>query len=83
GLATGGVTQVSCNLVDPLAVGPVDIFDEVGRRAARAGVAVGRGELVGLVPAAVVQSTPEPRRAEIGLDVGRTVEACLVRGRPG
>ena len=44
----GHQVQVSCNLVDPLVVGPAEVHDAVAAR-----VAVARCELVGLVPAAV------------------------------
>ena len=61
GLACGDRVQVSMNLVDPLAVGPAAAFDAVADRAPVAGA-----ELVGLVPAAVLDATPPARRRRAG-----------------
>jgi glutamate formiminotransferase len=72
GLAVGGHVQVSCNLIAPLAVGPAAVFDAVAARAA-----VGRAELVGLVPRVTVESTPRHRWKELDLDLSTTIEARL------
>src|SRR5204862_528969 len=64
--------QVSVNLVDPAAVGRAEVTDAV---AARADVA--RCELVGLVPAWVVRSTPIERWGSLDLAPDRTIEARL------
>jgi glutamate formiminotransferase len=72
GLQVGDHVQVSVNLVDPAAVGPAEVTDAV---AARAGVA--RCELVGLVPAWVVRSTPIERWGSLDLAPDRTIEARL------
>ena len=77
GLATGGVTQVSCNLVDPLRVGPADVYDETTGLARAAGTAITRTELVGLAPAAVVEATAPWRWRQLDLDPSRTFEARL------
>jgi glutamate formiminotransferase len=79
GLATAGVTQVSCNLIDPILVGPGQIYDAVERLARDAGTSVTRAELVGLAPAAVVASVPRHRWEELDVDSERTVEARLER----
>ncbi len=79
GFRTGAVTQVSCNLIDPLSVGPAQIYDEVDRLARGAGASVTRAELVGLAPAAVVETAPESRWRQLDLDPGRTLEARLAR----
>jgi hypothetical protein len=63
---------VSCNLVDPLSVGPGAAFDAVAGRAT-----VARAELVGLVPAAVLATIPEDRWPELDLSGERTIEARL------
>jgi glutamate formiminotransferase len=81
GLAVGGVTQVSCNLVDPLAIGPAQVYDAVRRLAEEAGTEVARAELVGLAPAAVVEAVPSTRRVALDLDSEKTIEALL--SRPG
>lgn len=81
GLAAGGVTQVSCNLVDPATVGPAEAYDAVAEAALAAGVAVIRAELVGLAPMAVVEAVPPARRPALDLDLDRTVEARLAARR--
>jgi glutamate formiminotransferase len=77
GLAVAGATQVSCNLVDPFVVGPAQVYDEVRRLAEKAGTAVDRAELVGLVPAAVVDSIPTGRWRALDLGPDRTIESRL------
>jgi len=77
GLAMGGVTQVSCNLVDPLAFGPAELYDAVATLAAEAGTEVSRAELVGLAPAAVVEAVAPERRPTLDLGPARTIEARL------
>jgi glutamate formiminotransferase len=83
GLCTAGVTQVSCNLVDPLTVGPALVYDEVDRLARDAGTSVVRAELVGLAPAAVVDAAPRRRWGELDLDPSRTLESRLEKSRSG
>jgi glutamate formiminotransferase len=83
GLRTAGVTQVSCNLVDPLVVGPAQVYDEVERLARDLGVSVRRAELVGLAPAAVVDAVPRDRWSQIDIDRERTFEARLQRSGAG
>ena len=77
GMAAGGTTQVSCNLVDPWLFGPADAFDAVRRLARAAGTRLVRAELVGLAPASVVGAVPSARLADLDLDPDRTVEARL------
>jgi glutamate formiminotransferase len=79
GLAVGGVTQVSCNLVDPSVVGPAEVYDAVGRLAREAGIRVERAELVGLAPAAVIDAVAPARRRGLDLGPDRTIEARLAR----
>jgi glutamate formiminotransferase / 5-formyltetrahydrofolate cyclo-ligase len=74
GLQVGDAVQVSCNLIDPVAVGPAAVFDAVATRSD-----VARAELVGLVPARVLAATPEHRWPELDLDRSRTIEARLER----
>jgi glutamate formiminotransferase len=75
GLAVGDGVQVSCNLIEPATTGPDAAFDAVVARVP-AGVAV-RAELVGLVPAAVLQGIPSARWPELDLSWSRTIEARL------
>lgn len=72
GLQVGERVQVSMNLVDPLVVGPADVYDRV---AAVTGVA--GAELVGLVPRAVLEPIPAARWSELDLGEDRTIEARL------
>lgn len=74
GLAVGDRVQVSMNLTAPYEVGPARAHDLV---AAQAGVA--GGELVGLVPAAVLDAVPPARWGELDLAEDRTIEARLAR----
>jgi glutamate formiminotransferase len=77
GFLTAGTAQVSCNLVDPLATGPAEVYDMVERLARDAGASVSRAELVGLAPAAVIEAIPKRRWPQLDLDLERTVECRL------
>jgi glutamate formiminotransferase len=78
GLAVGDRVQVSMNLVAPDDVGPADAWDLVS-----ALVPVDGAELVGLVPAGVLEGIPPTRWAELDLGPDRTIEARLAaRGQP-
>ena len=68
GLDVGGRAQVSMNLVDPYRVGPADAYDLVAAR-----TTVDRAELVGLVPAAVLDSVPVDRWAELDLSPAKAL----------
>lgn len=72
GLEVGGQAQVSCNLIEPLAVGPDAAFDAVARHAE-----VERAELVGLAPAEVLRAIPSSRWEALDLSPSRTIEARL------
>jgi glutamate formiminotransferase/glutamate formiminotransferase/formiminotetrahydrofolate cyclodeaminase len=72
GLAVGPDVQVSCNLIDPWAVGPATVFDTVAQHAE-----VARAELVGLVPADMLKGVPRHRWPELDLDPATTIEARL------
>jgi glutamate formiminotransferase len=72
GLQVGDAVQVSCNLIDPEAVGPAAVFDAVATQSA-----VARAELVGLLPARVLTAIPSPRWAELDVDWSRTIEGRL------
>jgi glutamate formiminotransferase / 5-formyltetrahydrofolate cyclo-ligase len=77
GLACGDRVQVSMNLVDPEATGPAAAYDAVAALAPVAGA-----ELVGLLPAAVLEAVPPSRWAELDLSPDRTIEARLARTTP-
>ena len=72
GLQVGDQVQVSCNLIDPWRVGPEVVFDAVASRAA-----VAKAELVGLIPARVLDAVPRHRWPELDLGPSRTIEARL------
>jgi glutamate formiminotransferase len=72
GLEVGDEVQVSCNLIDPWTTGPDAAFDAVAARAV-----VARAELVGLVPAAVLEAIPPARWPELDLSPSATIEARL------
>jgi glutamate formiminotransferase / 5-formyltetrahydrofolate cyclo-ligase len=69
GLAVGANVQVSMNLIDPLTTGPAAVYDRIAAVAA-----IERAELVGLVPAAVLDSIDEARWAQLDLAPERTIE---------
>ena len=76
GLAVGAHVQVSCNLLDPAAVGPAAVYDLVATA-----TPVSHAELVGLVPEAVLATVEPSRWAELDLAPERTVEARLALRR--
>jgi glutamate formiminotransferase / 5-formyltetrahydrofolate cyclo-ligase len=78
GLAVGSRAQVSCNLVEPDRCGPEPLYDAVAVLAAEAGGRVEGGELVGLIPEAVLAAVPTGRRRELGLAEESTVESRLL-----
>lgn len=73
----GGMFQVSCNLIDPLTIGPAQIYDQIADLAAVGDASVERAELVGLLPAAVLAAAPRRRWPELGLRPELTIEARL------
>lgn len=77
GLPVGNKAQVSCNLIDPQAVGPAQVYDMIARAVSGLGGSVDRAELVGLVPADVLAAVPEHRHRELDVSQDRTIEARL------
>jgi glutamate formiminotransferase len=77
GLAVGDRVQVSMNLVAPDDLGPAAAFDRVAALAPADGA-----ELVGLVPARVLQGVPRQRWAALDLSADRTIEARLAARHP-
>jgi glutamate formiminotransferase len=72
GLAVGSRVQVSMNLIAPDRLGPAEAWDRVA-----ALVDVAGAELVGLVPAAVLDRTDPGRWEQLDLGPDRTIEARL------
>ena len=72
GLAVGPHVQVSMNLVEPDRVGPAEVYDLVAAR-----TAIERAELVGLIPASVLDAVEHRRWESLGLSADATIEARL------
>ena len=72
GFGLDGHAQVSCNLVQPLSVGPEQVRDQVAQWAD-----IERCELVGLVPDDVLRAIPPGRWSELDLAPERTIEHRL------
>jgi glutamate formiminotransferase len=81
-LAVGARAQVSCNLIEPDAVGPAQLYDAVRALVTDAGGTVEGAELVGLIPEVVLTAVPRGRWPEVGLSADATIESRLDRGRP-
>jgi len=79
GLVVGDRLQVSCNLTDPFHTGPADAYDRIAGALADAGGAAGPGELVGLLPAAVLAAVPAHRHQVLGISTDATLERRLER----
>ena len=65
----GAHVQVSCNLLQPLVVGPAAVWDQVAEL-----TTIARAELVGLAPERVLLATPEQRWPQLDLARDRTIE---------
>jgi glutamate formiminotransferase / 5-formyltetrahydrofolate cyclo-ligase len=68
-LRVGEHVQLSMNLIEPLSVGPAQVFDAVAAHAA-----IERAELVGLAPRAVLDQIDPARWSELDLSPDRTIE---------
>jgi glutamate formiminotransferase len=77
GLPVGSAVQVSMNLVAPERLGPAHAYDLVAAALEGTGASIERAELVGLVPAAVLEAVDPKRWGELDLSPGRTIEARL------
>ncbi len=74
GLQVGDEVQVSMNLIDPLIVGPAEVYDRVASE-----TAIARAELVGLAPQSVLDAVNENRWEQLNLSVATTIESRLQR----
>ena len=74
GLQVGDEVQVSMNLIDPLIVGPAEVYDRVASV-----TAIARAELVGLAPQSVLDAVNENRWEQLNLSVATTIESRLQR----
>lgn len=78
-LRIGDRVQISTNLIDPRRIGPMEAFDRIAARAATYDARVDHAELVGLLPADVLERIPDVRWPELDLDDSRTIEARLAQ----
>ncbi len=76
-LRVGSRVQISTNLVEPRRVGPMEAFDRIRTSAEIHGARATHGELVGLLPAEVLERIPAPRWSELDVDESRTIEVRL------
>jgi glutamate formiminotransferase len=79
GLQVGGAVQVSMNLIAPERLGPAGAHDLVAEALDGSDASIERAELVGLLPAAVLDAIEPSRWVELDLSVDRTIEARLRR----
>ncbi|MFM8381029.1 MAG: hypothetical protein ACKOA6_03395 [Actinomycetota bacterium] len=79
-LRLGDRVQISMNLIDPAVVGPAEVYDRIGDLCASRQLSIARAELVGLVPAAVLDRIPSDRWSALDLDPRRTIEDRLSKG---
>ena len=77
GLTVGDRVQVSMNLIAPNVVGPAQAFDAVASLARQAHIEPLGAELVGLLPASVLDSVDQRRWEELDLGSDRTIEYRL------
>lgn len=73
--SVGAFVQISCNLIEPLQVGPSTIYDQV--LAVLDGGVIDHAELVGLVPEGVLRTTDRARWDQLDLSYEKTIEARL------
>ena len=75
--------QVSCNLIDVLRTPPSEVYDKVQTLLVTP-ESVGRSELVGLIPASLLDIEDPHRWAQLNLDPSSTIEERLrVVSQPG
>jgi len=78
GLLVGDHVQVSMNLLEPDALGPAEAYDLVAHHV-RTPAHIERAELVGLLPAAVLDAIDPDRWAALDLSPAQTLEARVAR----
>lgn len=71
----GAFTQISCNLIAPLIVGPSTVYDEVAHLVPDG--AIDHAELVGLIPEALLRTQDRARWDQLDLSYEKTIEARL------
>lgn len=78
-LRVGPRLQISTNLIEPRRVGPMEAFDRIATSADTHGARASHGELVGLLPADVLERIPATRRERLDVDDSRTIEGRLAQ----
>jgi glutamate formiminotransferase len=76
GFEVASGVQVSCNLIEPMLLGPGDAYDAIAAALAPQARIVAC-ELVGLVPRAVLRRESPDRWAQLGLSEAATIESRL------
>ena len=71
----GSFTQISCNLISPLVVGPSTIYDDVADLMPVG--AIDHAELVGLIPESLLRTQDPLRWDQLDLSYEKTIEARL------
>ena len=77
----GDRVQVSCNLIEPTSVGPSVVYDAVARAVAPGQIE--RAELVGLIPAALLECEDPARWRQLGIGPEVTIESRTSPVTPG
>lgn len=77
GLELGEILQVSCNLVDPIALGIEKAYDLIAEQVHGLGGQIQGCELVGLVPLRVLNEVARDRWEMLGLSCEDTIESRL------
>ena len=77
----GDQVQISCNLIDPTTVGPSVVYDAV--EAAVNEGSIERAELVGLIPAALLEREDPARWHQLGISPAVTIESRTSPVVPG
>ncbi len=83
GLEFDGSHQISCNLIDPITLGIERTYDLIEEQVRDHGGVIGSCELVGLVPARVLNQVPQSRWGALGLNNEATIEFRLEERRRG
>ena len=73
----GDRVQVSCNLIDPSALGPSSVYDVV--EANLSSGSIERAELVGLIPGSLLEREDPARWRQLGIGPEVTIESRLAR----
>jgi len=76
GLDLGDLVQVSCNLIEPLEVGPGEVLSRV-QQLLRGDESVHHCELVGLAPEQVLRNEAPAQWHQLGLSLEATIETRL------